>query len=329
MIAKRAGEPVRVAFLLVPDFSMMAFSAALEPLRSANRMSGQTLFQWQLMSGDGHPVTASNAIPLPVDGAIAELEKADMLVVCGGLEAGAVGQKFHHHLRRLARHGTMVGGLSSGAFMLAEAGLLGNRRFTVHWEYAELFRARYPDLKVSEDLFVIDKDVFTCSGGTAGLDMMLHFVGRIYGSTLAVSVAEQFIHPLIRTERDRQRAAMHSRHGIDSPILVQVIELMESTLEEPLDLGALASEVGISARQIERLFRDQLSTSPSAFYLQLRLSKARTLLRHTLGSIMTIATECGFTSTSHFSHAYKRVFGIAPTVERENQAAKGVPNKSP
>jgi transcriptional regulator GlxA family with amidase domain len=324
MVVKRAGEPVRMAFLLVPQFSMMAFSAALEPLRSANRMAERRLFEWQLLSADGEPVTASNGITIAVHQSIAHLEKVDMLAVCGGIEPGqtARGQKVHHHLRRLARHGSMIGALSSGSFILAEAGLLTNRRCTVHWEYAELFRARYPTLRVTQDLYVVDRDVFTCSGGTAGLDMMLHFVSELSGSQLAVSVAEQFIHPLIRKQEDQQRAETHSRYGIDSPKLAQIITLMGGSLEEPLDVAALANKVGISSRQVERLFRHQMDTSPSTFYLQLRLTKARTLLRHTLSPVRSVALECGFTSTSHFCHAYKRVFGLAPTAERARPAAR-------
>jgi transcriptional regulator GlxA family with amidase domain len=326
MVVKRAGEPVRMAFLLMPQFSMMAFSAALEPLRSANRLTECNLFEWQLVSADGKAVTASNGISIAVDRPIADVQKLDLLAVCGGIEPGARNQKFHHHLRRLARHGTLLGALSSGSFVLAEAGLLTNRRCTVHWEYAELFRTRFPTLKVTQDLYVIDRDVFTCSGGTAGLDMMLHFVGEIAGSRTAVSVAEQFIHPLIRTERDHQRAAMHARYGIDSPRLVQIIRLMEGALEEPLDLAAIADKIGISSRQVERLFRNQMATSPRAFYLQLRLAKARMLLRHTLNPVRNVALECGFTSTSHLCRAYKQMFGIAPTTERHRP---GVDNDPP
>jgi transcriptional regulator GlxA family with amidase domain len=307
-----------MAFLLVPQFSMMAFSAALEPLRSANRMAERRLFEWQLVSADGQPVTASNDITIAVHQSIAHLDKVDMLTVCGGIELGHADRagKVHHHLRRLAQHGSMVGALSTASFILAEAGLLSNRRCTVHWEYAELFRARYPNLRVTPDLYVVDREVFTCSGGTAGLDLMLHFVREVYGSPLAVSVAEQFIHPLIRQQEDQQRAATHSRYGIDSPKLVELIRLMGSSLEEPLDVSALAQEVGISCRQVERLFRQQMDTSPSAFYLQLRLRKAQVLLRNTLSPVRDVALECGFTSTSHFCHAYKRVFGLAPTAER-------------
>jgi transcriptional regulator GlxA family with amidase domain len=314
----------RIAFLLVPQFSMMAFSAAIEPLRSANRMSERPLFEWQLISADGKEVMASNGIGFAVHRALDELKKIDMLVVCAGLEPVQFGRnnRIHHHLRRLARHGSRVGAISTGSFMLADAGLLADRRCTVHWEYADLFRSRYPELQVSPDLYVVDRDVFTCSGGTAALDMMLHFVSEASGPDIAVAVAEQFIHPHIRGQEDHQRLETHARYGVDSPKLVEIIRLMEGTVENPLDMQQISNRAGISPRQVERLFREQIGASPKAFYLKLRLTRARTLLRQTLNPILVVALECGFGSTSHFSHAYKRTFGTSPTEERQHAAPR-------
>ena len=316
-----------MAFLLVPQFSMMAFSSALEPLRSANRMGERQLFEWQLISVDGQPVTASNGISIAVHESLVRLSKIDMLVVCTGMEPRVGVEKIRHHLRRLARHGAMVGAISSGSFILAEAGLLNNRRCTVHWEYEDLFRSEYPTLKVTQDLYVVDRDVFTCSGGTAALDMMLHFIGEVYGSPLALSVAEQFIHPHIRVQEDQQRLEKHTRYGIASQKLVQAIGLMEEAIDDPLDMTDIARKVGVSSRQVERLFRDQMRTSPRAFYLQLRLAKARTLLRQTLSSVRSVGLECGFQSTSHFCHAYKRVFGTAPRGERRRSSEFAVSDR--
>jgi len=310
----------RIAFLLVPQFSMMAFSAAIEPLRSANRMSGRPLFEWQLISIDGKEVMASNGIGIAVHRSLDELRKIDMLVVCAGLEPVQFGRnnRIHHHLRRLARHGSRIGAISTGSFILADAGLLTDRRCTVHWEYADLFRSRYPNLQVGRDLYVVDRGVFTCSGGTAALDMMLHFVSEASGPDIAVAVAEQFIHPRIRKQEDHQRLETHARYGIDSPKLVEIIRLMEEAVENPLDIRQIANLAGVSPRQVERLFREQLGASPKTFYLKLRLARARTLLRQTVNPILGIALECGFGSTSHLYHAYKRVFGIAPTDERRH-----------
>jgi transcriptional regulator GlxA family with amidase domain len=189
----------------------------------------------------------------------------------------------------------------------------------VHWEYADAFRARYPQLHVTQDLYVIDQDVFTCSGGTAALDMMLHFVKQVAGAQLALSVAEQFIHSKIREREDHQRLDLHARYGIDHPKLIQAIALMERTLDEPLDIAEIARRANLSVRQVERLFRQYLDSSPQAFYRRLRLARARTLLRYTLTPLRMIALDCGFESTSHFCHAYKRVYGIPPTHERPSR----------
>jgi transcriptional regulator GlxA family with amidase domain len=323
MVLGSTGKPVRIAFLLVPRFSMMAFAAAVEPLRAANRLSGSPLFEWPLVSADGKPVCASNGICVAAERSLAGLDKADMIIVCAGLEAPEVERdiKVHHRLRRLAHHGTIVGAISSGSFLLAEAGLLAGRRSTVHWECLEAFRARYSQLQVTEDLYVIDGNVFTCSGGTAALDLMVHFISQVAGSPLALAVAEQFIHPQVRTQEERQRLDVHARYRIENPKLIQVISLMEAALDEPMELREMARRANISVRQIERLFREHIGSSPKAFHLDLRLAKARTLLRRTLDSLRAIALECGFGSPSHFCHAYKRRYGIPPTHERRSLAA--------
>jgi transcriptional regulator GlxA family with amidase domain len=317
-------RPIRLAFLLVPQFPMLAFASAVEPLRAANRLSERQLFQWLLTSVDGSPAMASNAIPIAVHEPLEQLAKVDIVVVCAGLEPLQFGRnhKIHHQLRRLARHGAMIGAISSGAFILADAGLLAGHRSTVHWEYADLFRSRYPTLKLSRDLYVFDRNVFTCSGGTAALDMMLHFVSETCGPKLALAVAEQFIHPRIRREEEEQRAEIQARYAIDSPRLVKIIEMMEAALEEPLPMCDIARRVGISARQVERLFREQLGVSPTKFYLQRRLERAKTLLRQTLHPIREVALECGFGSTAHLSHAYRKSYGMAPSQERLRATAR-------
>ena len=312
--------PIRIAFVLAPQFPMLAFAAALDPLRVANRLSERPLFEWLLASVDGRPVMASNGIPVEVQATLDALHDIDLVVVCVGLEPLQFGRqhKIHHQLRRLAHHGAVIGAISCGTFVLAEAGLLNGRRATVHWEYDELFRKRYPSLQTSHELFIFDRDVFTCCGGTAALDMMLHLVRETFGKQLAQDVAEQFIYPRIRDEEEAQRAAIQNRYAVASPRLAQIIEMMESTLDEPVPLCEIATKVGISTRQIERLFKEQMGIGPSMFYLKRRLERARTLPRQTLLPIREVAVECGFGSTAHFSNAYKKSFGLPPTQERTN-----------
>ena len=179
-----------------------------------------------------------------------------------------------------------------------------------------MFQSRYPSLNMTQDLYVVDRDVFTCSGGTAALDMMLQFVSEASTPDIALAVAEQFIHPAIRKHEENRRIDTHARYRIESPKLVQIVRLMDSAIEHPIDVSMISDRVGISVRQTERLFREQLGTTPKGFYLKLRLAWARTLLRQTVNTISAIGLECGFGSSSHFSHAYKRVYGIAPSEER-------------
>jgi len=321
----RPVAPVRLAFLLVPQFSMMSFSAAIEPLRSANRQDGRTLYEWQLVSVDGRRVEASNGIAIDVDGAVDALGRPDMLVVCASLEPTrhAGGRRLLHVLRRLARHGCRVGAISGGTFLLAAAGLLGDRRCTVHWEFADLFRSMYPQLRLVQDLYVVDRDVFTCSGGTAALDLMLHFVREHFGPALALSVAEQFLHPRIREHGDHQRMDVQTRYGVHEGRLADVIRLMESTLGEPLAIEQIARRVGLSARQVERLFGGQLGVTPRRFYLSLRLERARLLLQQGAQSVRAVAFECGFSSSSHFCHAYRAAYKCSPTQARHRQTSGG------
>lgn len=321
----RAAPPVRLAFLLVPQFSMMSFAAALEPLRSANRLAGRNLYEWQLASVDGRPVEASSGIRIAVATSLAEIARPDMLVVCASLEPEqyARERRVLPVLRRLARHGCRVGGLSGGAFLLAEAGLLADRTATVHWEFASLFRLRHPGIRLVPDLYVVDRDVFTCSGGTAALDLMLYFVREDGGPVLAHAVAEQFLHARIRGQGDGQRMDVHARYGLHDARLAGIVAAMEHSLSEPVPVAELARRGEMSTRQVERLFRANLGTTPKRFYLQLRLDRARTLVVQDALTLRDIALECGFGSTAHFTNAYRRRFRTTPAADR--RAATRVP----
>jgi AraC family transcriptional regulator, glycine betaine-responsive activator len=316
-----SSKPVRLAFLLVPQFSLMAFSSAIEPLRAANRLFGRQRYSWKLTSIDGKPVLASNGLPVTVQSSLDELARPDMLVVCAALEPlqFAGDRRLCSQLRSFARQGTRIGAISGGSFILADAGLLNGRRCTVHWEYADVFAVRYPNLALSDDIYVIDGNVFTCSGGTAALDMMLHFVSEHCGSRLALAVADQFIHPRIREQGDHQRMAAHVRYRLFNPKLAEVIRMMEGAVQDKLDMRAIAKHVELSARQVERLFRRYVGVSPSRFHLQLRLKRGRSLLLETSQTVQSIALECGFESPSHFCHVYKRIFGLSPSATRQRE----------
>lgn len=320
----RALERQKIIFLLIPNFSMIAFSSAIEALRLTNRALGRTAYEWQLVSEDGQPVRASNRVTLSVDASLDQVlrevsEPADsrMVIVCSGVEV----ERFHHRavfgwLRRMHKRGVSIGGLCTGAWILAEAGLLEDRQCAIHWEMIPSFAERFPDVNVRSSLFEVDDDIFTCAGGTVALDMMLYFIGLRFGSDMAEKVCEVCLMDRIRPAHDRQRLPIGSRLGIQNPRLLTIIEIMEANIAEPVSLAQISQATGISRRHIERLFRHHLSRSPARYYLEVRLERAKRLLRHSNLPIIEVAVASGFVSASHFSKRYREYFGHSPQMDR-------------
>ena len=315
--ADRAAQPEPIGFFLVPNFSMMAFAAAVEPLRSANLMSGRRLYEWRFFSTDGKPVRASNGIEVVPDAGIAAVERFATMVVCAGIDANRYEDKrVFGWLRQLARNGCRMGAICTGSHALAKAGLLEGYRCTIHWEDLPAFAEAHPTTSVTDDLFEIDRNRFTCSGGTAALDMMLHMIALAHGQELAGRVAEQFIHDHIRGPQQQQRMNLQSRLGVNEPKVIAAIAAMETHLEAPLPLPAIARRVGLSSRQLERLFRRHLARGPSRYYRELRLNHARLMLMQGGHSVLGVALATGFGSASHFSRRYREYFSRSPREER-------------
>ncbi|MGH8760484.1 MAG: GlxA family transcriptional regulator [Burkholderiales bacterium] len=311
-----ADTPEEIHFLLLPEFSVMGFVSALEPLRVANRFRGN-LYRWHILSADGGPVTASNGMSLNAEGSFEAVTSADTLFVMAGFNpldyyTPAMGA----WLRRLDRAGTTLGAIDTGCFMLAEAGLLQHQKLTLHWEAISAFQERYPSLTVTQELFEIDGKRITCAGGTASIDMMLDLIGRKHGNELAAAVSEQFVLGRIRNQSDHQRMQIAVRYGVHNKKTIQVISVMEQHTEEPLSAEELAAAIGVTRRQLERLFCTHLKDTPSHFYLGLRLDRARQLLQQTEMSIMAVSVACGFESPSYFSRAYRTRFAISPKHDR-------------
>jgi AraC family transcriptional regulator, glycine betaine-responsive activator len=305
-----------VGFYLVPEFPLMAFAAAIEPLRAANRLRGEPLFAWRLLSRDGRAVRASNGIEVEADGGIGDAPGVDMLLACAGTQAGAGDAALARWWRTAARAGTALGGISLGAYVLAHAGLLDGRRCALHWESLGAFRERFPRVRTTTDIFVIDANRYTCSGGTAALDMMLELITARHGRALANDVSEQFIHPRIRSTHDSQRMALQARLGVANAKLIAAIGRMEQSDDEPQAVREIAAAVDLSPRQLERLFAKYLRSSPSRYFLKLRLDRARAMLLESTKPILDVALACGFSSASHFSRCYRAAYGHKPSDER-------------
>jgi len=310
--------PRKVGFLLVERFSMIAFAAAIEPLRLANREAGRDLYTLALYSDGGLSCAASNGVAVAVDGRFGEATDLDMAFVCGGVDV----EKADHAaltvlLRRLASRRKVLGALCTGPYVLARAGLLDGYRATIHWENLASLAAQHPEMELESELYEIDRDRLTCAGGFAAADMMLAVIARDHGHALASEVAQQLLHHRIRDAGEGQRMDLRMRLGVAHPKLLKVVQLMEERIEEPLSSQELADAVNLSTRQLERLFFKYLGQSPAKRYLKIRLERARTLIRQTSMPILSIALECGFSSASHFSRAYFEGFGRPPSAERK------------
>jgi transcriptional regulator GlxA family with amidase domain len=315
--------PQKIGLILIPRFSLISFTSMVEAMRLANRMSGSELYRWRFHSADGRPVQSSSGLTVQADGDICSANDIDCAVVCGGIDI----QRFDDRqiiswLRRMAQRGIDIGAMCTGSHILARAGLLDGHRCTIHWENLAGFLEDFPDVEVTAELFEIDRNRFTCSGGTAAIDLMLNVITRQHGHDLAAAVADQLMHERIRDEHDHQRMSLPARLGVRHPKLLSVIELMERNLEEPMTRADLATSAGLSTRQLERLFRKYLNRSPARYYLELRLHKARLLLVQTNMSVIDVALACGFVSASHFSKCYRDFFGRTPRKERTVPAAR-------
>lgn len=315
-------KPKRFVFVLLQDFTLLSFSAALDCLRLANRMSNKTLYEWKVIGEGGETVSCSSGLAFQLDDDLVELHRDDVLVVCGGANVQVATTKpLLNWLRREARRGIPVGGLCTAAYVLARAGLLDGKRATIHWENQDSFIEDFDDVSLTKSVFTLDGNRMTTAGGTASIDLFLRLIARDHGDELATSVADQQIYSAIRTDQDTQRLSVPTRIGVRHPKLSQVIQMMEANIEEPISPALLAQEVGMSTRQLERLFRRYLNRSPKRYYMELRLQKARNLLMQTDMSVINVALACGFASPSHFSKCYRSHYETTPYRERGAQSS--------
>ena len=317
------GKPRRFVFVLLDQFTLLCYACAVESLRIANRMGGRTLYEWRVIGEGGETATCSAGTSFKLDDGLGDVSRDETIIICGGIGvASSTTKPVLNWVRREARRGASIGGLCTAGYTLAKAGLLDGKRATIHWENQDSFLEEFEDVTLTKSVFVIDGKNFTTAGGTASIDLMLKFIADDYGEELAGAVADQLIYTTIRTDQDTQRLSVPTRIGVRHPKLSQVIQMMEVNIEEPKSPSILAKEVGMSTRQLERLFRRYLNRSPKRYYMELRLQKARNLLMQTDMSVINVALACGFASPSHFSKCYRSQYNTTPYRERGTQAAR-------
>ena len=316
-------KPKRYVFVLLDNFTMLCFSAAIESLRIANRMAGQTLYEWRTVGEGGDVAYCSAGTGFKLDGDLDELTRDDVVMICGGIDVqAATTKRLLSWMRREARKGVVMAGLCTAAYSLAKAGLLDGKKATIHWENQDSFSEEFQEVELTKSVFVVDEKRMTTAGGTSSIDLMLKLIADDQGEELANAVADQLIYSAIRTDQDTQRLSVPTRIGVRHPKLSLVIQIMEQNIEEPISPSILAKDVGMSTRQLERLFRRYLNRSPKRYYMELRLQKARNLLMQTDMSVINVALACGFASPSHFSKCYRAHYDTTPYRERGTHAAR-------
>ncbi|MEM1301314.1 MAG: GlxA family transcriptional regulator [Pseudomonadota bacterium] len=322
-VGQPGGKPRRFVFVLLDNFTLLCFASALESLRIANRMSGRTLYSWMIVGDGGTTVSSSAGTEFNVDSDLPEATRDDTVLLCGGIDVqAATSKRIVNWLRREARRGPIMGGLCTAGYSLAKAGLLDGKKATIHWENQDSFSEEFDEVELTKSVFVLDGNRITTAGGTASIDLMLKIIADDHGEELANAVADQLIYSAIRTDQDTQRLSIPTRIGVRHPKLSAVIQQMELNIEEPISPSLLAKDVGMSTRQLERLFRRYLNRSPKRYYMELRLQKARNLLMQTDMSVINVALACGFASPSHFSKCYRAHYNTTPYRERGAQAAR-------
>jgi transcriptional regulator GlxA family with amidase domain len=314
-------KPRRFVFVLLHNFTLLSFAAALDCLRLANRMSQKTLYSWRIIGEGGVTATCSTGTVFQLDGDLEEMHRDDTVVLCGGADVQqATTKRLLSWLRREARKGLVMGGLCTATYPLAKAGLMDGKRGTIHWENQDSFAEEFDEVELTKSVFTIDGNRLTTAGGTSSIDLFLQIIANEHGEELASAVADQQIYSSIRTDQDTQRLSVPTRIGVRHPKLSQVIQMMETNIEEPISPAVLARDVAMSTRQLERLFRRYLNRSPKRYYMELRLQKARNLLMQTEMSVINVALACGFASPSHFSKCYRAHYKTTPYRERGAQA---------
>lgn len=322
----RSVDPIsqQVGFLLLPGFALMSFASATEPYRAANLLAGHSLYQLRFF-GEESPVESSSGVLAPVEPLPKHKSGIDALFVCaGGAPSDWDRPKVHACLRRMAGEGVRLGGISGGPYVLAAAGLMTGRRFTIHWEHAAALAEAFPQLPPEQTRFVIEGDRLTCGGGIAPLDMMNMLIAERMGEAFARRVSDWFLHTEIGTPKGPQRASISERYRVHHPALIRVLEKMVETVEAPLSRVTMARFAGLSVRHLDRLFAEQLNSTFSGQYRDLRLDRAMRLLRQSPLTVLEIAFATGFSNASHLSRQFKAHFGQTPREARASIRAESM-----
>lgn len=305
----------KLAFLILPGFSLLDLASAIELLAIVNRLSRANHYDWKVVSADGNSVQASNGTAYPVDGGLAQNDPTyERIFVCAfDGHKNPDPQIVASWLRRQARMGAQFGALGTGATRLVQAGIVGSRDFTLHWSFRQSFLERNPELIPTSQIFTNDKGLLTCAGGQSVTDMMLALIENNHGNSIASKVADHLIGSVPRTSDTPQRISLVHRFGTRHPQFLSIMAALETDESYELTIERILSRHPISRRQLERLFKRYCGTSPSRYLKFLRLERARELLNNTEMSVLEVAVACGFGSVANFSKSFAQRYECRPS----------------
>ena len=308
-------EPLRVDILLFEQFSNLCLANTLEPFRAVNTLAGHKVYQWIFHTLDGNPVVSSSGLPVIPDQAFGPDQNGDILFVISSYDHQNLDTAIVRKALRAASYRTpLIAGLDTGAWLLAAAGQLENRRATIHWEVLESFAETFLSVEAVRRRFVIDGNRITCSGAMAAFDLALHFIRGHQGEAMRLDVASMFLHaPTTETSPATQQQPK-------SRVISRAVMLMQENVEHPLKIGRIASQLGCSHKYLERLFNAEYGAPPGTVYRHIRLMSARRLVENTDLPVLEIALRCGYENASAMTRAFSGKFGSSPRDMRKLDA---------
>jgi len=310
---------MQIGFLIFPGFPMACLTSIIEPLRAANEIVGAAVFDWHVISESGAPTTSSARVVFEPSAKLAGVSDIDILFVLGAPTSVFDSPKSGNAtLRRLDRHGVVLGAISGGVFPLVRAGVMAGYRCSVHWCYEAAFRSAFPDIEMTDDVISMDGRRYTVSGAASAFDLALRLIEDRLGADIAHEVACWFQHATMRGEGVQQRIPMRPSAEPDLPDLVaDAVALFADHIEHPISVAEVARAVQVTPRQVERAFKRATGQSPTHYYRGMRMKAARQLVLYSKQNMQSIAQAVGYTSATPLVAHYRAAFGVSPQEDRK------------
>ncbi|MBO9464878.1 GlxA family transcriptional regulator [Tropicibacter sp. R15_0] len=300
-------------FILMERYQLLSLVSALEVLQNANYTAERSLFTWSFHAPGDTPVSTLGSCEFPCVPLETIKAPSEVVIVGGTVIAALSNAKLNAWLARHVRQGVRLSALATGAFVLASAGMAVGEAPTLHWQFRDTFRERFPEIELSTKPYVAEGNRCSSSGGVSAIDLFLRFVADYHGEAFATRVSESMNYVTMQQVQQVASAEASARSRVKNPAVLTALEMMEGNLEHPITPPQIAQEIGVSTRQLERLFNKYLGQSPKRYYMHLRLRRAYFLLTQTNMPVIEVALACGFQSAGHFAKCFRAEFGQTPT----------------